>query len=355
MTAHNENVDMLAQARAAQWTADSFAGPDSVKMVAPAKVNLFLGVGERRADGFHEVTNIMQALALHDVLYVRHERLSAAELAEAAAAAGAEGATLALAGANASIVVDIAMVDKTGDEATIGAAGAPTESNLAFKAIDALARLADRVDPECFTIRIEKHVPVRAGLGGGSSDAAAALKAAGRFWGIEDEALLDRAARQVGSDVAFFLGGGCALFDGAGEHLARRLAPMKAPLVVVKPAAGVSTAEAYAAFDEAPVSVPSSLLAQAQRVSAAEEAPLFNNLQNAAERLVPAIEDVREWLGSRSVIESGDVLMSGSGAAIFAFTGDFASACAIAGEAQKRGLWARATTCSSLMAACLPS
>lgn len=353
MAAHSERVDLLAEARTAQWSAEAFAGPSCAKLVAPAKVNLFLGVGSKRADGLHEVTNVMQALALHDVLYVRHDALTADELAEASvAAAGATSS--ALAGAHRSTVVDIAMVDKTGDAATAAAAEAPACDNLVFKAIDALARLTGRTEPERFAVRIEKHIPAQAGLGGGSSDAAAALKAAAHFWSIEDEELLDTAAQQVGSDIAFFLHGGCALFEGAGERFTWALAPMKAPLVVVKPAAGVPTAEAYALFDARPVKVPDSLLDRIRQAASAEEVPLFNNLQNAAERVCPAIEDVREWLADNEAVESADVLMSGSGAAVFALVPDFAAACGIAGEAQKRGLWARATTCSSLMAARLP-
>lgn len=351
---HNEQVDMLAQAREVQWDAGAFAGPNSIKLVAPAKVNLFLGVGGKRADGLHEVVNVMQALALHDVLYVRHDALAAEELAEAATDAKEAGESLAVAGAEGDIVVDIVMVDKTGDAATAAIAAAPVRDNLAFKAIDVLARLANRTGPQRFVIRIEKHIPVQAGLGGGSSDAAAVLRAAARFWSIEDEALLEEAARRVGSDVTFFLHGGCALFEGAGERFTWSLAPTKASLVVVKPTAGVSTAEAYAAFDADPLSVPENLLDRIRQAPSADQVPLFNNLQNAAERLSPAIEDVREWLAEHEAVEPRDVLMSGSGAAVFAFTGDFAAACAIAGEAQKRGLWARATTGSSLMAARLP-
>ena len=64
-------VDMLGAARDAQWSALAFMGPGSVRAMAPAKVNLFLGVGERRADGRHEVLTVMHALALHDTLHVQ--------------------------------------------------------------------------------------------------------------------------------------------------------------------------------------------------------------------------------------------------------------------------------------------
>lgn len=354
MATHDEQVDMLAQAREAQWDAGAFAGSDSVKLVAPGKVNLFLGVGGKRADGLHEVTNVMQALALHDVLYVRHEALSAGELAEAMAAGAERSDPLAVAGAEGDIIVEVVMVDKTGDAATVAATEASVRENLAFKAVDALARIVGRRGPERFTIRIEKHVPARAGLGGGSSDAAAVLKAAAHFWSIEDEAQIERAAQELGSDVPFFLRGGCALYEGAGERFTWALTPTKAPLVIVKPPAGVSTAEAYALFDAEPRAVPPKLLDRIRQAPSAEQVPLFNNLKNAAERLDPAIEDVREWLAGHEAIEPDKVLMSGSGAAVFAFAPDFAAACVIAGEAQRRGFWARATTGSSLMAARLP-
>lgn len=353
MATHIEHVDILAEAREAQWSAGAFSGADCVKVVAPAKVNLFLGVGEKRVDGFHEVTNIMHALALHDVLYVRCEPLTEAERAEAAQQIEEGDETMAIAGPSATIVVNLAMADKTGDAATMEAASIPARKNLVCKAVDALARSIDRTTSERFTVRIEKHVPAQAGLGGGSGDAAAMLKALAHFWEVDD-ATLEQAAQAIGADVAFFLHGGCALFDGAGENLVHALAPMKTPVVLVKPAAGVSTAEAYAAFDANSVPVPAAVLAQAQRADAADLVPLFNNLQNAAESIDASVQDVREWLQNRTDIDAGNVLMSGSGAAVFALASDFATACEVASAAQSCGWWARATTCSSLMAARLP-
>lgn len=353
MAIHTEHVDILAEAREAQWNASAFAGPDCAKLVAPAKVNLFLGVGEKRADGFHDVTNIMHALALHDVLYVRHETIGEAELAEAVQQIEDGDSAQALAGPNATIIVNLAMADKTGDAATIEAASSPTQKNLVCKAIDALACQLDRTSCERFTIHIEKHIPAQAGLGGGSSDAAAMLKALAHFWEADDAAI-EQAAQAIGADVAFFLHGGCALFDGAGENFAHALTPMKTSVVLVKPATGVPTAEAYAAFDANPVPIPPALLEQVQQATEADQVPLFNNLQNAAEALDAPVKDVRKWLQERT--DAADsVLMSGSGAAVFAFAPDFAVACDLAAEAQLHGWWARATTCSSLMAARLPS
>lgn len=353
MAAHTEHVDILTEAREAQWSASSFSGPDCARLVAPAKVNLFLGVGEKRTDGLHDVTNVMHALALHDTLYVRRETIGEAELAEAAQQIEDGDEAMALAGPGGTIVVNVAMADKTGDPATIEAAAAPAIKNLVFKAVDTLARQLDRTQPERFTVRIEKHIPAQAGLGGGSSDAAALLKALARFWKADD-AVIEQAAKAIGADVAFFLYGGCALFDGAGENFVRSLAPMKTPLVLVKPVEGVSTAEAYAAFDANPAPIPAALLTQARQATEADQVPLFNNLQAAAETLDTPVKDVREWLQDRSDTADG-VLMSGSGAVVFAFASDFAHASDLAAEAQLHGWWARATTCSSLMAACLPS
>lgn len=354
MATHTEQVDILAQAREAQWSASAFTGPDCVKLVAPAKVNLFLGVGEKRTDGFHDVTNVMHALALHDVLYMKCESIDRAAWAQAHQQIEAGDKAMALAGPDGTIVVSIAMADKTGDAATVEATSAPAEKNLVFKAIDVLAHQLDRTIPERLTVRIEKQIPAQAGLGGGSSDAAAILKALAHFWGLDD-AVIEQAARAIGADVAFFLHGGCALFDGAGEHFVHGIEPMKASLVLVKPASGVSTAEAYAAFDANPVPIPFEVLARAKQAHKAEEVPLFNNLRNAAEALDAPVKDVREWLQDRTDNGAESVLMSGSGAAVFAFQRDFAEACDVAAEAQLRGWWARATTCSSLMAARLPS
>ena len=349
-------VDMLAAAREAQWSADTFLGPGSTKVGAPAKVNLILGVGDRRDDGFHDVVNVMHAVSLHDVLHVRTEA-AAASMFDAFRAEGAALALpdhLAVAGPADNLLVSVDCTDKT-DLDGLHALDVPARDNIACRAVDALARAIGRDQFERVLIRIEKNVPHQGGLGGGSSDAAAVLVALASRWRIElNDPRLVEAARSLGSDVPFFLRGGCALFDGAGEHFARSLEPMKLPVVLVKPFVGVSTPKAYRAFDEAPIAVPAEVVGAAADIARAEEVPLFNNLAPAAEGLAPVLAEVRTWLCGQDGVMQGKVMLCGSGATTFAVTRDFAAACDIAAAAQSRGWWARACTFSSLRAAVVP-
>lgn len=344
-------VDMLAAARDAQWTPETFLGPGASRAVAPAKVNLFLGVGAKRPDGYHEVTTVMHALALHDVLHLHRAPLTA-EVEADAAAQGAQAAHQAVGGPAGNLVVTIDVADK---------AGAPypqqvrldAPQNLVFKAIDALARAVGHDAPEAIGVRVEKAIPFEAGLAGGSSDAAAALVMAARWWGVAaDDPVVADVARSLGADVAFFLQGGCTLLEGMGSTPVHRLTPMKDAIVLVKPPQGVATPQAYAAFDEQPQPVPPELLAQAQAARDARDVPLFNNLAAASDRLAPELAQVADWLAAQAGVGGPhDVLLCGSGATTFARTSSFADACTIAAAAQQRGWWARATTFSGLRAA----
>ena len=161
-------------------------------------------------------------------------------------------------------------------------------------------------------------------------------------------------AAGLGADVAFFLQGGCALLDGKGDRLVRALVPRKDPVVLVKPPAGVSTPQAYDAFDADPVTVPSAVADGVARAERAQEVPPFNSLAAAAASLAPELGAVAEWLaGQPGVASPSDVLLCGSGAATFAIVGTSAQACAIAAAAQARGWWGRATSFSGLRAAVL--
>lgn len=364
------NVDMLAEAREAQWSALTFMGEDAVKALAPAKVNLFLGVGDKTASGYHEVVTVMHALALHDVLYFSclEPEMNEHEAQNEAIDLSSDDETIAYAGENDCIRVHVEVVDKTHISGA-GFASCPTDEvsnvaakdNLVFKAIAVLAQELEIATKQEIHVRIEKHIPSQAGLGGGSSDAAATLVAMSGIWGnSESGPSIHKVAASLGADVSFFLEGGCGFFTGIGEAFERALVPMKQPVVIVRPNTGVSTAAAYSAFDENPILVPAELLARVDDASAAEQVPLFNNLQPVACKLLPEIEKIIDWLGEQEgVTLSGsetpgeltpDVLMSGSGSASFAITETYADAARIATDASARGWWARATTFSSLKA-----
>ena len=342
-------VNLLAAAREAQWSAAAFMGPGAVKLVAPAKVNLVLAIGARRPDGYHDADTVMHALALHDTVYLRIETTTADEVAQAAAAAAAAGRDdVALGGPADNLLVSIDLADRTGAAGSIAAA-----DNLAFIAADRLARAGGREDPAHVQLRIEKHIPAQAGLGGGSSDAAAVLVGLAAQWGLAaDDERVGECARTLGADVAFFLHGGCARLDGVGEVLRRRLTSSKRAVVLVKPAAGVSTAEAFRRFDEAPLAVPDEVLKAIENADDAAEVPLFNNLAAASEALLPELSAVRAWLAER--VGAENVLLSGSGSATYALTDSFSQASALATAASAEGWWARPTTLSGLRAAQVP-
>lgn len=321
-------VDMLAVARTAQGVdIAAFNTPAAVKLVAPAKVNLFLDIGAKRADGYHDAISIMHALMLHDVLRMK--------LAP---------------GCGEGLSVELSCIAREG----LAPLEVPVESNIVTKAVRLLAASVGRTQDETLIVCIEKHIPAQAGLGGGSSDAAAALLGAARLWDVpEDDPRVEAAARALGADVAFFLHGGCACFTGVGDTLAHALTPMSTNVVLVKPNGGVSTAEAYRTFDEHPAVIAEADREAALAATRASEVPLRNNLVPASERLLPSLVDIRRWASDCRDVER--VLMSGSGSAVFMQCPTFADAGRVAAEARMRGWWARATTFGAVRAAVVPN
>lgn len=345
----NTQFDMIGEARRAQWTPPK-PSADSLRAIAPAKVNLFLDIQGIREDGYHNLTTVMQALSLHDTLHfalVGEDRLHEFLDAESTARAGKDGC----------IGVAIRIVDRSAQahgmtSSSVGATNIPTEENLIFKAIDSFARKYHLADRMGLDVSVEKHIPMQAGLGGGSSDCAATLLAMQRLFGIGDsgdkDGLLDLAA-SLGADVSFFLHGGCALMEGTGARFEHALKPASSPVVIVKPPCGVSTREAYRQFDSNPEVIPASMLDMARSATEAEEVPLCNNLASAACELEPVLLEVAQWLSAQPISE--EPLLCGSGAATFAKAQTFSDASKIAAAAQLKGWWARATTFSSLGAA----
>ena len=323
-------VNLLAAAREAQWSAAAFMGPNTMKLVSPAKVNLLLAIGARREDGYHDADTIMHALALHDTLYLRAEGVSADELARRVAE-GASREDVAVGGPADNLVMTIDLADRTGQDLAV-----PAADNLAFKAADRLSRAVGRDLPEAIQLRIEKHIPAQGGLGGGSSNAAAVLVGLAKVWGLaaDDERVAD-VARSLGADVAFFLHGGCVLLGGVGEVLQRRL-----------------ETSAYQRFDETPCSVSAEVLAHDFAAARADDVAFANNLAPAAEVLLPELADIRAWLADQ--VGEANVLLSGSGSVTFALVDTFAEASRIATAATAHGWWARPTSLSGLRAAVVP-
>lgn len=187
----------------------------SASVDAPAKVNLFLRVLDRRSDGFHELDTLFQAISLSD------------------------GVRVTLGGR----VETPTGIHLRVDGPDLG----PMEANLAYRAAAVFKQLSGLHDP--LTIDLAKRIPAGAGLGGGSSDAAAVLKCLAALTGFDDASALHAAATGLGSDVPFFLGtSSLARGRGRGERLAELPPLPEASLVLALPPVHVATGGAYAAL-----------------------------------------------------------------------------------------------------------
>lgn len=233
---------------------------------APAKVNLCLAVQYPPVDGYHTLTSVFQALDLHDTLEFEiveseegdqidgHAFDSNAQAPDASAQA--EHAAIA---GQATSATSRAVPTRMGTPVLLdcGTLDVPVRDNLIFKAIDQAEEACGTPAAPAgnmLSIRVHKRIPAGGGLGGGSSDAAAALKAYAQIAGVDPlDERLRACARNLGADVAFFMYGGCALMEGRGDTLLRKLPAFPFPLVLMGESEGISTASVYAAFDEDPV------------------------------------------------------------------------------------------------------
>ena len=319
---------------------------EALKVLAPAKVNLFLGIGARRDDGYHGALSILHALSMHDTL-------SFAAVPQGMFAKGLmyDDGTYDLPTIDEeglSVGVDVQWREGT-EPVEI-----PLEDNLVAKAALGLARVCGFPWKGYLRITVEKHIPAQAGLGGGSTDAAATLVGCAKLWGIDvADPRVEEVARSLGADVAFFLRGGCGVYGDRGDVFERSLSPRKDSVLLVIPEGGVSTAAAYRTFDENPQEIPADLRDQAEKAASAADVPLFNNLAPASETLLPVLAEVREW--AQSADDITDVLLSGSGSATFCVCESMEAAFRLAVEARSHGWSARVTNFSKLNAAALPS
>ena len=253
-------------------------------MAAPAKINLSLGVGPVRPDGFHALATVYLALGLYDEVVLRPS--------------------------------DADEITVSGEGVDVG--GVPADAtNLALRAVHALARHHGQDLP--VSMHVRKRIPVAGGLAGGSSDAAAALVGADTLFGLRTsrEELLDLAAG-LGSDVPFCLLGGTALGSGRGEQVTPVMTRGRYWWVVVADDGGLATPEVYAQFDRlhqgdevAWPRVPDEVLAALRAGDAARlAAVLSNDLEPAALSLRPELRGVLD--AGREATALG-ALVSGSG------------------------------------------
>lgn len=295
------------------------------KIISPAKVNLVLAVGEKQESGFHEVQTIMHSLALHDTLSMRRFDDE-----------GSGDGLQVMLKCESSFTIDPLLIK--------------AEENIAYKAVVELAKALGRTQDETIEMILNKVIPAEAGLGGGSSNAAAALVGAATLWGVgvEDERVQEVASR-LGADVSFFLKGGCARLSGKGDVFEAHLEPRSGFVLLVRPDAGVSTGKAYAAFDEDPVLPSSEYLSSIAALDAAVDVSLYNNLEKAACSVTPVVAQVLEW--GRAAAGEENVVLCGSGSAVCCIFDSYQAACEASVEARKHEWWTRVTSFSPLGAA----
>jgi len=245
---------------------------------APAKLNLFLHITGRRADGYHLLQSVFILIDWADTLHIERRddgQLRRHDLGPALPA----------------------------DDLSLRAARALQQASGCTYGAD---------------ISVLKAVPWGAGMGGGSSDAATVLLALNRLWGLNwPRARLLALATPLGADVPFFVGGDNAFVEGIGE----RLTPVEwAPrrYAVVKPAESLGTAGIFSHPDLARNTEPATLAGSVAQLNAQQESVFgHNDLQPVAQALCPPIAQVAKWLDSRF----GNSRMTGSGSAVFATVG----------------------------------
>ncbi len=269
---------------------DNGAGA-AVEVVAPAKLNLALLVGPVRPDGFHEIASLMLPVTLADRVSVRRSPCR-------------------------GLIVECEV--------------APGEMNLAARMVRELEARLDR--PFDVHVTIAKHIPAGAGLGGGSSDAAATLVALERLFDLDLEPRVRlSAAAAVGSDVPFFLWPGPQFATGRGQVLR----PVDLPelhLVVAVPDGALATGEVYAWHDadgaaDLAAFVPRvrelSRRVQSARTVAAIAGLVANDLEDCVVARRPEVGALRDRLRAEGALAAG---MTGSGAATFGLFADAESA-----------------------------
>ena len=290
---------------------------------APAKVNLFLRMDGKREDGYHLLFSCMQTLSLYDEITVK---------------------VLPVEGNSTGVSFSSNCSFLTSD---------PKKNTAVAAAVGFLEKLL----PEQYSISIDlqKNIPSQAGLGGGSSDAAAVLKAMDALFPgrVSKDELADIAV-SIGADVPFFLCGGTVLCSGIGEIMVPMPDLSGLPMLLMKPQRGVSTPACYKAFDamngEGISDAEKRILIRGLNAPSDPEDRLIeacsawsNDLQNPAIQSVPEIQDGLDLLSRSGAVFSA---MSGSGSAVFGIFKDEKTIDRLMGSPEysrliAQGWWAR--------------
>jgi 4-diphosphocytidyl-2-C-methyl-D-erythritol kinase len=253
-----------------------------VSVRAFAKINLDLRVLGTRADGYHELRTVFQAISLHDIVECLPR----------------DGA-FAIECSTAGIPLD--------------------RGNLVWKAAEALWRSLRRTGPvRDVAVRLTKHIPLQAGLGGGSADAAATLLGLARLWRVPVRpAQLTDVAATLGADVPFFLSGGTALGLGRGDEVYPLADLPRHWIVLLVPGFGVSTADAYGWYDGARDLARGAAGREPQYVPGpwpSRAAQMINDLEAPIARHHPEIDQMKAALRRSGALAAA---MSGSGSTVF--------------------------------------
>lgn len=253
-----------------------------------AKINLTLDVLGKRADGYHDIKSVMQTISIRD---------------------------------------DLELILGTGESWKLECDkdGIPTdERNLAWKAAEVFCREMNK-DLDGLTIHITKRIPCEAGLGGGSADAAAVLRALNRHFDHPLSVLaLAELGAQVGSDVPFCVLGGTALVEGRGEKLRKLPDLPETFFVVCKPEFSVSTSELYQKLDETAIAKRPDHSAMESALYQGDQGKIANNLYNVFEPVVCANHLEMNYI--KSILNSYGAMgyaMTGSGSAVYAMLPSF--------------------------------
>ncbi len=259
---------------------------------APAKINLTLSMVGRRADGYHLLDSVMQAVSLCDVITV--ETVAGTDV------------TLTL--CNTTLEV--------------------TPSNTALKAAAVFFREAG-LPQTGLAITVEKHIPMQAGMGGGSADAAGVLVALNTLFKTEfTTEQLCRMGEQIGADVPFCIHGGAARATGIGEILTPLQSLPRCVIAVAKPPLGISTAEAYRAVDTIK-------WGDGEPSDRVEKALCAGNLMAAAQALdndferAYRLEEIEAIQQAARECGALGCRMTGSGSAVYALCADEAASAAV--------------------------
>ncbi|MDR3274433.1 MAG: 4-(cytidine 5'-diphospho)-2-C-methyl-D-erythritol kinase [Endomicrobium sp.] len=247
---------------------------------APAKINLFLEIKNKRTDGYHNLTSIMQTVSLYDELYFEPARKEISfECSDKFLPAG--------------------------------------DANIVCKAVKAVKQYYDI--NKGVKVYLKKEIPAGAGLGGGSSDAAAVIKALIKLWNIKTTKYeLEQIAVELGADVPFFLTGGTALCEGIGEIITPLKSIDKLNIIIVNPSFSVSTSSVYRKIkcpltNQVKIHTIKNLICNNLFNTKEAFKSCFNRLEEFVFPDYPKIAEIKKVLNKLGCVS----LMSGSGSTVF--------------------------------------